>query len=135
MPRYVDLSVTVDAHTMSPPSTNMPVELPPHRRGPGFWQVTSVQQSLHTGAHIDSPFHVFKDGMTTAEIRLEQVMGEAKVIDLSCTDADHGVTIDDLRRGAADQVRSGDIVLLRPCRPTPTAAGALLRPVLQDCRD
>src|SRR5919204_59493 len=50
MPRYVDLSVTVDAQTMSPPSTNMRVELTPHRRGPGFWQVTSVQQSLHTGA-------------------------------------------------------------------------------------
>jgi arylformamidase len=77
MPRYVDLSVTVDAHTMGPPSTYMPVELTPHRRGPGFWQVTSVQPSLHTGAHIDSPLHVFKDGITTAEIHLEQVMGEA----------------------------------------------------------
>ena len=55
MPRYVDLSVTVDAHTMSPPSTNMRVELTPHRRGLGFWQVTSVQQRLHSGAHIDSP--------------------------------------------------------------------------------
>ncbi len=28
--------------------------------GPGFWQVSSVHQSLHTGAHIDSPLHVFK---------------------------------------------------------------------------
>jgi kynurenine formamidase len=36
-----------------------------------------VQQSLHTGARIGSPLHVFKDGITTAEIRLEQVMGEA----------------------------------------------------------
>jgi arylformamidase len=113
MPRYVDLSVTVDAQTMSPPSTNMRVELTPHRRGPGFWQVTSVQQSLHTGAHIDSPLHVFKDGITTAEIRLEQVMGDALVVDLSYTDANHGITIDDLRRGGADRVRSGDIVLLR----------------------
>jgi arylformamidase len=113
MPRYIDLSVTVDAHTMSPPSTNMPVELTPHRRGPGFWQVTSVHQSLHTGAHIDSPLHVFKDGITTAEIRLEQVMGEALVLDLSFADANHGITVDDLRRGGADQVRSGDIVLLR----------------------
>ena len=77
MPHYVDLSVTVDAHTMSPPATDMPVEITPHRRGPSFWQVTSVHQSLHTGAHIGSPLHVFKDGSTTAEIRLEQVMGEA----------------------------------------------------------
>jgi arylformamidase len=111
--RYIDLSVTVNDATMSPPSTNLKVELTPHRRGPGFWQASSVHQSLHTGAHIDSPLHVFKDGITTAEIRLDQVMGEAYVVDLSFVDANHGVTIDDLRRGGADAVKSGDIVLLR----------------------
>jgi kynurenine formamidase len=68
MGRLVDLSVTVDSRTMSPPSTNMRLELTPHHRGPGFWQVSSVQQSLHTGAHIDSPLHVFRNGITTAEI-------------------------------------------------------------------
>ncbi len=113
MAHYIDLSVTVDVNTMSPPSTNMKVELTQHHRGPGFWQVTSVQQSLHTGAHIDSPLHVFKDGITTAEIRLEQVMGEAKVLDLSFVGANHGITIDDLKRAGGDRVRQGDIVLLR----------------------
>lgn len=113
MAKLIDLSVTVDSQTMSPPSTNLRVELTPHRRGPGFWQVSSVQQSLHTGAHIDSPLHVFKDGITTAEISLEQVTGEAVVVDLSFVAANQGVTIDDLRRGGADGVRKGDIVLLR----------------------
>ncbi|HSF07247.1 MAG TPA: cyclase family protein [Methylomirabilota bacterium] len=111
--RYIDLSVTVNNATMSPPSTNLKVELTPHRRGPGFWQASSVHQSLHTGAHIDSPLHVFKDGITTAEIRLDQVMGEAFVVDLSFVGSNHGVTIDDLRRGGADAVKAGDIVLLR----------------------
>ncbi len=113
MPKLIDLSVTVDANTLSPPSTNLRVEFTPHRRGPGFWQVTSVRQSLHTGAHIDSPLHVFKDGITTAEISLEQVTGEALVIDLSFVEASHGIAIDDLKRGGADQVKKGDIVLLR----------------------
>lgn len=113
MPRYIDLSVTVDDTTMSPPSTSMRLEITPHRRGPGFWQVSSVRQSLHTGAHIDSPLHVFKDGITTAELRLDQVMGEAVVVDLSFVGANHEITIDDLRRGGADDVRPGDIVLLR----------------------
>jgi arylformamidase len=113
MKRYIDLSVTVDDTTLSPPSTNMKLEVTPHRRGPGFWQVSSVHQSLHTGAHIDSPLHVFKDGITTAEIGLDQVMGEAIVVDLSFAGANHKVTIDDLKRGGADQVKSGDIVLLR----------------------
>ncbi len=113
MARLIDLSVTVDANTMSPPSTSMRVEITPHRRGPGFWQVSSVRQSLHTGAHIDSPLHVFKDGITAAEISLEQVMGQAVVVDLSFVGANHGITIEDLRRGGADQVKKGDIALLR----------------------
>src|SRR5215475_8355939 len=104
MKRYIDLSVTVDNATMSPPSTNMKLDITPHRRGPGFWQVSSVHQSLHTGAHIDSPLHVFKDGITTAEIALDQVMGEALVVDLSFAGANHKVTIDDLKRGGADDV-------------------------------
>ena len=102
MKRYIDLSVTVDNATMSPPSTNMKLDITPHRRGPGFWQVSSVHQSLHTGAHIDSPLHVFRDGITTAEISLDQVMGEALVVDLSFAGANHAITIDDLKRGGAD---------------------------------
>jgi arylformamidase len=113
MQKLIDLSVSVNANTLSPPSTNIKVEITPHRRGPGFWQVSSVNQGLHTGAHIDSPLHVFKDGITTAEISLDQVIGEAITIDLSFVDANHKITIDDLKRGGADQVRKGDIALLR----------------------
>jgi arylformamidase len=113
MQKLIDLSVGVNANTLSPPSTNIRVEITPHRRGPGFWQVSSVNQGLHTGAHIDSPLHVFKDGITTAEISLDQVIGEAITIDLSFVEANHKITIDDLKRGGADQVRKGDIALLR----------------------
>ncbi|MFQ5898742.1 MAG: cyclase family protein [Candidatus Methylomirabilia bacterium] len=113
MAKLIDLSVTVDANTLSPPSTNLRLEITPHRRGPGFWQVSSVRQSLHTGAHIDSPLHVFRDGITAAEISLEQVIGPALVVDLSFVGANHKITIEDLKRGGADQVSKGDIVLLR----------------------
>src|SRR6266851_3374479 len=113
MSRFVDLSVTVDENTFSPPSTNMKLEVTPHRRGPGFWQVSSVNQSLHTGAHIDSPLHVFKNGITTAEITLDQVMGEALVVDLSFVGANHEITVDDLKKGGAGDVKRGDIVLLK----------------------
>jgi len=50
--KTIDLSVTVGEDTKSPPSTDQRVELTRHRRGPGFWQVTSVNQSLHTGSHV-----------------------------------------------------------------------------------
>jgi len=113
MAKLIDLSVAVNSETLSPPSTNIRVEITPHRRGPGFWQVSSVNQGLHTGAHIDSPLHVFKDGITTAEITLEQVIGEAVTIDLSFVGANHRITVDDLKRGGADKVKKGEIVLLR----------------------
>src|SRR4029077_19172288 len=113
MAKLIDLSVAVNSNTLSPPSTNIRVEITPHRRGPGFWQVSSVNQGLHTGAHIDSPLHVFKDGITTAEINLDQVIGEALIVDLSFVGANHKITVDDLKRGGADKVKRNDIVLLR----------------------
>ena len=42
MGRFVDLSVTVDTSTMSPPSTIMQLEVTPHNRRPGFWQVETA---------------------------------------------------------------------------------------------
>lgn len=80
--RIVDLTVSVGPETKSPPSTDMRVELRRHHRGPGFWQVTSIQQSLHTGSHVDSALHCFEEGGTTDAIRLEQVCGEAVLFDL-----------------------------------------------------
>src|SRR5207245_299800 len=52
-------------------------------------------------------------GEPFAEISLDQVMGEALVVDLSFAGANHAITIDDLKRGGADDVKQGDIVLLR----------------------
>src|SRR5438128_10114983 len=92
MKRYIDLSVTVNDATLSPPSTNMPLEITPHRRGPGFWQVSSVRQSLHTGAQIDSPLHGFKDGMTTAASSRDRVMHVAIVVELSFVGSYQGMT-------------------------------------------
>ncbi len=109
----IDLSVTVDTNTLSPPSTNLKVELTQHHRGPGFWQVSSLNYGLHTGAHIDSPLHCYEGGITTAAISLDQVCGEALIIDLSFAGANHKVTVDDLRQGGADAVKPGDIVLLK----------------------
>jgi len=60
----------------------MRVELHQHRRGPGFWQVTSIHQSLHTGSHVDSGLHCYDDGGTTDQISLDQVCGEAVLFDL-----------------------------------------------------
>jgi len=109
--RLVDLSVTTDEHTKSPPSTDLTVELTRHRRGPGFWQVTSVSQSLHTGSHIDAPLHCFADGATTSAIPLERVIGEAVLVDCTQVGECEPVGVAELEAAHAD-VREGDIVIL-----------------------
>ena len=110
--RIVDLTVTVDANTKSPPSTDLKVELTQYHRGPGFWQVTAVAQSLHTGSHIDAPLHCFENGGTSAEIPLDKVIGEAFVLDCSHVEPEQPIEVADLERVAAG-ARPDDILIVR----------------------
>ena len=110
--RLVDLTVPVGTETRSPPSTDMRVELIRHRRGPGFWQVTSIQQSLHTGSHVDSGLHCYEDGGTTDRIGLEQVCGDAVIFDLGEMPPSTEISTEQLE--AADPgLREGQIAIVR----------------------
>ena len=110
--RIVDLTVTVDVNTKSPPSTDLKVELTRYHRGPGFWQVTAVAQSLHTGSHVDSPLHCYEDGGTTADIPLERVIGEAFVLDCSHVEPEQPIEVRDLE-AVASGVQPDDILIVR----------------------
>ena len=111
MSTLIDLSVRVDTETKSPPSTDLKVELTRYNRGPGFWQVTAVAMGLHTGSHIDSPLHCYQDGITTSQIPLERVIGEAALIDCTAVGEREPVDVATLERGAGD-LREGDILVL-----------------------
>ena len=109
--RIVDLSVTVSSDTRGPPSTDVRVELEPKRRGPGFWQVTHLYESLHTGAHVDSPLHCFEDGKALIETPLEQVIGTGALFDLSSIGPEQPVTAEALAR-ADPGLQRGQMALL-----------------------
>ena len=110
--QIVDLTVPVGAATKSPPSTDMGVELARHNRGPGFWQVTSIQQSLHTGSHVDSGLHCFAGGGTTDAIELDQVCRSAVIWDLGELAPSTEITTEMLR-DADPGLREGQIAILR----------------------
>ena len=38
--------------------------------------------SMHTGTHVDAPFHFFPDGVKLGDIPLEQFVGRAVVLDI-----------------------------------------------------
>ncbi|MBB3114714.1 arylformamidase [Paenibacillus phyllosphaerae] len=39
--------------------------------------------NLHTGTHVDAPLHMVKDGATIEKIGLEELVGTARVVDLT----------------------------------------------------
>lgn len=111
MAAIIDLSVPVDTETKSPPSTDLRVDLTPHRRGPGHWQASVVTQSVHTGSHIDAPVHCYADGPTTSDIPLERVIGTAVAVDCTRVEPEQPVDVAVLEAARAD-IADGDIVIL-----------------------
>jgi len=83
-----------------------------------FYAANRFCSAEHGGTHIDAPFHFFKGGNTVERIPLEQLMGEAILVDVSAKcagNADYQVNVSDFeawekRHG---RVPTGTIVLVR----------------------
>ena len=48
--------------------------------------LSRLEMSMHTGTHIDAPYHKIKDGRKLHEIKVENYFGQAQVFDLSHVD-------------------------------------------------
>ena len=108
--KLLDLSVEVSTATVGPPSTNVAVGIERFHRGPGFWQVSSIHASVHTGTHIDTPLHCFEDGKTTSDASLLDLSGRVAYFGLDKKPSEP-VTADDL--AAADPgLRQGEVAVL-----------------------
>ncbi|MDE3074916.1 MAG: cyclase family protein, partial [Chloroflexota bacterium] len=70
-------------------------------------QITSLS---HIGTHVDAPLHVIPTGASLDQLRLEQFVGPAAVVDVR-TAAVEAISAADLERGAG-ALREGDIALL-----------------------
>lgn len=91
-------------------------EIPGKVRPAGEWYVMSdVELMNHVGTHIEAPFHCLKDGMDIAQIPLEQLAGDAVILDLSEAEAEGGVTLEQVQAAAnvAGGIQAGDIVFGR----------------------
>ncbi|HPQ46950.1 MAG TPA: cyclase family protein [Clostridia bacterium] len=67
-----------------------------------------ILMDLHTGTHIDAPFHMIDSGETIETMDMSKLIGKAIVLDL--TDAFDGITKDDL---AEKKIEAGSFVLLK----------------------
>ncbi len=106
--KVIDLSVQIGSDTFGPPSTNLKVQLEPHYRGPGYWISSSIAMSIHTGSHVDSPSHVFKDGTHVDAIEPERLVGNPNILRLEPAESE-GIKPEHLKK---HKISRGDLLLL-----------------------
>jgi kynurenine formamidase len=59
--------------------------------------VTRLAIMVHTGTHMDAPFHFFDNGMTIDQVPLEQCTGVARSIDVQHVPPRGAIRIEDVR--------------------------------------
>jgi kynurenine formamidase len=77
--RIVDISQPVSADTPAFPGDG-PVRVTILEEG--SVNLSRIELSVHTGTHMDAPFHFFTGAETIDQVRLERCMGLARLIDL-----------------------------------------------------
>ena len=88
-------------------TVHVPVEHP-------WYIMHRVNTISHIGTHIEAPYHCVEDGRDLADLPLEQLIGEAVVLDLSTLPRDSTIGATELAAVAARAggLRRGDIVFL-----------------------
>ncbi len=71
----------------------------------------TVEIASHIGTHLETPYHWGLRGADVAEIPVEQLIGEAVLLDLTHVKAEDWITKEDVQRAAeAAGMRRGDMV-------------------------
>lgn len=81
--RTYDLSLTISsAMPVWPGDPQVSVKRVSKIEEGGVANVSRMEMSVHTGTHVDSPYHFLKDGYTVERLSLKTLIGRAYVIHL-----------------------------------------------------
>jgi kynurenine formamidase len=108
MPRIVDLSYPIQDHFRWSVERSLATAF---ERGDAF-QITKIGFAVHGFTHIDAPRHMLPGGYTTSEFRLESLVGEAAIVDLTAVAANTAIGPETLA-AAGGEIRRGDLLILR----------------------
>lgn len=119
--KVVDLSYAYDAETIYWPtaeSFNLEKDFEGMTEKGYFYAANKFSTAEHGGTHIDAPIHFAKGAAAVDEIPLEQLMGQAVVVDVSeksGKDPDYQVQVADFQawEKVNGPIPKGAIVLLR----------------------
>ena len=120
--QLVDLSHSYNSNTLYWPTSPSSFERKELSFGEAaygyFYSAYSFCTPEHGGTHLDAPLHFAADGLATDEIPLQNLVGNAVVIDISkkaAADRNYRLSASDVRsfENQFGRINRGDIVLLR----------------------
>ncbi len=86
--------------------------LPQYHRPPGQWYaLTEVTFWSHVGTHLEAPLHYIENGMDVSGIPIDQLIGEAIILDFTSKAMGEVITLDDLK--TSGDIQKGDMVILK----------------------
>ena len=87
MSRFIDVTVPLSAEVPTfPGDPRFQMEFS-HRIADGKpYNVAKVTMGVHSGTHVDAPFHFLADGATVEALPLEILMGKVRVVQVSARD-------------------------------------------------
>jgi arylformamidase len=106
--RWIDISVALKKGMVHWPGDPSPrIERQSSLEDGEDYNVSLVSMGLHTGTHIDAPYHVIRKGRTIDQMPIEAMVGPARVIEISNPES---VKLDELKR---HRIRAGERILLK----------------------
>lgn len=110
------------SHRMIPGKENYKLELrnfdvtellPEVKHRPEIWYILSeVTFSSHMGTHIEFPYHHWEEGADAADYPLENLIGNAIVLDFSNKKNGEEITLEEVK-AYADRIEEGDMIFIR----------------------
>ncbi|SDW48802.1 cyclase family protein [Paenibacillus sp. CF384] len=88
--KIYDISMTVEPsmQVFNDKASNLPIitNVSNHDNGQAVYE-SRLDMNVHSGTHVDAPLHMLKDGEAIETIGLEQLIGHARVVDLTHCEA------------------------------------------------
>ncbi|GBC69521.1 Kynurenine formamidase [archaeon HR01] len=109
----IDLSQEISPRTQVFPTYPTPYFLLWTRREIYGFEAEVLMMAVHTGTHVDAPYHFSPEGVGIDEVRPEKLVGEAVVADLHGVEELELITLERFLKSLSTEVREGDIVLVR----------------------
>jgi kynurenine formamidase len=120
--KWIDLSYDFSAETLywpnNPTGFKLDTQFNGITAGGYYYSSNAFFSPEHGGTHIDAPVHFAKESLSTDQIPLSQLMGEAVVIDVTAktnNNPDYQISVDDVATWEKEhgKIPDGSILLFR----------------------